>query len=942
MPPRLRPTRLEYVVDGYRLRAQLSAAALSAIGDEAEQRRRAIEVLKAALFRGRMIAKERLENGAGGVETARLICGVTDEVIRALYDFITTHVFRSRNPTQGEKIALMAVGGYGRGALAPFSDIDLLFVRPYKETAHTESLIEYMLYALWDLGFKVGHASRTIEDCLKLSREDMTIRTSILEARLLTGDAELGETLRRRFREEVVKGTGAEFVAAKLKERDQRHARAGASRFLVEPNVKEGKGALRDLHTLFWIAQYLHPGEGVEAVMRLEMFDRREVRAFIHAFDFLEAVRAHLHFVTGRPEERLTFDVQPEVARRMGYHDRPRKDGDNTPAVERFMRRYFLIAKDVGALTRVFAAKLEAEHLKLTPKGLSRFVAAGPTREALSDEGFHLESGRLSVDGPGTFDADPVGLLRLFQIADTRDLDLHPDAFTAVTRRLPLITSKVRRDPAAARVFLDILTRGRKPRRTLELMNESGVLGRFIPEFGRIIAQMQFNMYHSYTVDEHTLRAVGIINDIAAGRIAGELPLATSVAPLIEDREALFLAMLLHDTGKGGVGGQEKAGARTARQACERLGLERARIDLVAWLVEHHLVMSDFAQKRDVADPSTVAAFAAIVQTPERLRLLLVLTVADIRAVGPGVWNGWKGQLLRELFAATETLFRGGRISDAAGVARRRQEAIAYDARMALTSADPDARAWARTMEDAYFAATSPIEQRAHLALSRRAADAGGAAAEARVKTNRNAAEIVVVAPDRRALFADLALTIARLNGNVVGARIFTSADGEALDIFHVQNSSGQPFGTDNPRALSRLIEALERAGHGELPPPTPSRDTILARPSPFTFAPAVAIDNDASQDATVIEASGRDRPGLVEALARAISEADLSIQSAHIDNYGERAVDAFYVVTADGAKLTDSVGVAALRVQLTKLLEAADAPSAAGRLQKARASFGR
>ena len=940
MPPRLRPTRLEYVVDGYRLRAQLTAAALSGIGDPAEQRRRAIEVLKAALFRGRMIAKERLENGAGGVETARLICGVTDEVISALYDFITVHVFRSRNPTQGEKIALMAVGGYGRGALAPFSDIDLLFVRPYKETAHTESLIEYMLYALWDLGFKVGHASRTIEDCIKLSREDMTIRTSILEARLLTGDAQLGEALRRRFREEVVKGTGAEFVAAKLKERDDRHARAGASRFLVEPNVKEGKGALRDLHTLFWIAQYLHPGEGVEAVMRLEMFDRREVRAFIHAFDFLEAVRAHLHFVTGRPEERLTFDVQPEVARRMGYHDRPRKDGDNTPAVERFMRRYFLIAKDVGALTRVFAAKLEAEHLKSTPRGLSRFIPARPTRQALAETGFHLESGRLSVDGPATFDADPVNLLRLFQIADTRDLDLHPDAFTAVTRRLPLITSKVRRDAVAARVFLDLLTDGKKPRRTLELMNESGVLGRFIPEFGHIVAQMQFNMYHSYTVDEHTLRAVGIINDIAAGRLVDELPLATYVAPLIEDREALFLAMLLHDTGKGGVGGQEKAGARTARQACERLGLERARIDLVAWLVEHHLVMSDFAQKRDVADPSTVAAFAAIVQNPERLRLLLVLTVADIRAVGPGVWNGWKAQLLRELYGATETVFRGGRISDAAGVARRRQEAIAYDARMALTAVDSDARAWASAMEDAYFAATPAREQSAHLALSRRAAKSGGTAAEARVKTDRNAAEIVVVAPDRRALFADLALTVARLNGNVVGARIFTSSAGEALDIFHVQNSSGQPFGADNPRALSRLIAALERAGHGELPPSAPDRETILARPSPFTFAPAVAIDNEASQDATVIEASGRDRPGLVEALARAISEAGLSIQSAHIDNYGERAVDAFYVVNADGTKLTDGAG--ALRARLTELLEAADAASTASRLQKARASFGR
>ncbi len=274
--------------------------------------------------------------------------------------------------------------------------------------------------------------------------------------------------------------------------------------------------------------------------------------------------------------------------------------------------------------------------MKSEPRGLLRLLPGRPSHRPVVEPGFLLEGGRLSVDGPEIFDQDPVNLLRLFRIADARDLDLHPDAFTAVTRRLGLITSKVRRDPAAARVFLDILARGKKTRRTLELMNEAGVLGRYIPEFGHIVAQMQFNMYHSYTVDEHTLRAVGIINDIAAGRFADDHPLATTVMPLIEDREALFLAMLLHDTGKGGVGGQEKAGARAARQACERLGLERHRIELVAWLVEHHLMMSDYAQKRDVSDSATVAAFAAVVQNPERLRLLLVLTVADIRAVGPG------------------------------------------------------------------------------------------------------------------------------------------------------------------------------------------------------------------------------------------------------------------------------------------------------------------
>jgi [protein-PII] uridylyltransferase len=941
MPPRLKPTRLEYVVDGVRLRAQLSAAALEA-GDGPAQRKAALEILKAALFRGRMIAKERLENGAGGIETARLISGVTDEVITALWDFTTVHVFRARNPTEGERLTLMAVGGYGRGTLAPYSDIDLLFVRPYKQTAHAESVIEYMLYALWDLGFKVGHASRTVEECVKLSREDFTIRTSILEARRLIGDEKLADELLRRFQNEVVKGTGAEFVAAKLKERDERHARAGASRYMVEPNIKEGKGGLRDLNTLFWIAQYLHPGQSIEKVMQLEMFEHREVRAFIQAFDFLWAVRSHLHFATGRPEERLTFDRQPEIARRMGYGDR----GD-APAVERFMRRYFLIAKEVGALTRVFAAKLEAERVKVAPRGLSRLLPARrPKRKRLEVPGFHEIGGRLNIDGPEIFEADPINLLRLFKIADERNLDLHPDAFTAATRSLPLITSAVRRDRHAAKVFLEVLAHGRDPQRTLTLMTEAGVLGRYLPEFGRIVAQMQFNMYHSYTVDEHTLRAVGVIADIATGRFAEDHPLSTSVMPLIVDREALFLAMLLHDTGKGGVGGQEKAGARAARSACERLGLERSKIELVAWLVEHHLVMSDTAQKRDISDPRTVTDFAQIIATPERLRLLLVLTVADIRAVGPGVFNGWKGQLLRELYGATEAIFRGGRGSDSAAALKRYHENAAYDARVRVGKADPASEAWADAMEDAYFSAFSEGEVLAHAALSRRAGPLdgkGGAAAEGRVRADRDAAELVVAATDRQRLFVDLAGAITGAGANVVGARVFTSNFGQALDVFYLQDAAGQPYGADNPRSLTRLVESLEAAARGEAVQTEPRRPADFGRAAAFSIEPAVMLDNEASETSTVVEASGRDRPGLLAALARSLADAGLSILSAHIDGYGERAVDAFYVTGPGGGKLDDTRKGNALKASLLAVLN--DIEPQEGRranLQRARASVAR
>jgi [protein-PII] uridylyltransferase len=475
-------------------------------------------------------------------------------------------------------------------------------------------------------------------------------------------------------------------------------------------------------------------------------------------------------------------------------------------------------------------------------------------------------------------------------------------------------------------------------------MTEAGVLGRYLPEFGRIVAQMQFNMYHSYTVDEHTLRAVGVIGDLTAGRLAEDHPLAASILPLIDDRETLFLAMLLHDTGKGGVGGQEKAGARAARSACERLGVDRAKVELVAWLVEHHLVMSDFAQKRDVSDPGTVAAFARIVENPERLRLLLVITVADIRAVGPGVWNGWKGQLLRELYNATEAVFRGGRGSDAAANVQRHQEGVAEGARAALLEIDPAAMGWATAMENAYFSAFSPEDLLEHAALARRAAIQGGAAAEGRVRQGQNAAEIVVAAKDRRGLFADLALAISALGGNVVGARVFTSRQGQALDVFHVQDVTGAPLGCENPRALRRLADALEAAGKGEALGVEPRRGAEQSRAAAFSIAPSVTVDNEASNDATVVEASGRDRPGLLHALAKTLAENGLSIQSAHIDGYGERAVDAFYVQTSEGGKVTESRKITALKADLLAALEQneATAPPARAGLKRARASVAR
>ncbi len=515
MPVRLKPARIEHVVDGLRLRAQLSAVAAS----EGDGARAAVkDLLHGALFRGRMIAKERLEAGEHGLAVARLLAKVADEVVRALYDFTTTHVFRARNPTEGERFAIIAVGGYGRGELAPSSDLDLLFLRSYKQTPFAESVTEYMLYMLWDMGLKVGHASRTIDECIKLAREDHTIQTALLEGRRIAGDESLAAELEARFRKEVAQRDHAGFIAAKLAERDERHKRSGASRYMVEPNIKEGKGGLRDLHTLFWMARhrygFLRPREYVEA----GVFTNEERLAFRRALHFLWTVRCHLHFITARAEERLTFDLQPELAKRLGY-----RASATQSAVERFMKRYFLVAKEVGMLTRVLCARLEADQAKRAPKGLQRLIASSRKKTAPETPGFVIDGGRLNIEGAQVLRA-PSNVIRLFEIAERRDLDVHPAALGAASRRVRSLAPSWRKDEKSREAFLKVAASERHPGAALRLMNEAGVLGKFVPEFGRIVARMQFNMYHHYTVDEHTLRAVEAISEIEHGRHGDQHP----------------------------------------------------------------------------------------------------------------------------------------------------------------------------------------------------------------------------------------------------------------------------------------------------------------------------------------------------------------------------------------------------------------------------------
>jgi len=925
------PLKLAEIVDGDELRAALGALTWDRGGDGSspEVRAEVVRLLKSTLAAGQARAEQLLAQDGGGAACAARLSHLMDEIIRALYEFAVDHVYRANNRSSGERMAMVAVGGYGRGTLAPGSDIDLLFVLPYKQTPWSEQIVEYLLYILWDLGLKVGHATRNIDECVRLSHQDMTIRTSILEARFIWGDEALFDDLVRRFDREVVQATGADFVQAKLAERDERHRKAGESRYLVEPNVKDGKGGLRDLHTLFWIAKYVYRVRKGEQLVEKGVFTRREYNQFRKAEDFLWAVRCHMHFLTGRAEERLHFDIQRDIAARLGYTSHP-----GLSAVERFMKHYFLTAKTVGDLTRIFCAELEEEQAKQVP-GFNRLLSgfSRRRRKLAGTSDFIVDNHRINVTDDQVFVRDPVNLLRLFWFADRHGLEYHPDAMQLVTRSLKLIDRNLRRDREANRLFMDLLTSERNPELNLRRMNEAGVLGRLIPDFGKIVAMMQFNMYHHYTVDEHLLRCIGVLAELERGEGARIHPLSHSLMPALKGkRDVLYTAVLLHDIAKGRPDDHSEAGARIARRICPHMGLSAEETDLVAWLVEQHLLMSMTAQTRDLNDRKTIEDFAHVVQSVERLKMLLILTVCDIRGVGPGVWNGWKGQLLRTLYFETELLLTGG-FSEVT----RAQRTDAARMQLAETLADWPERERSRYLRlhyENYLLTVDKDDQRRHADFIRDADTRRvQLATMVRPLTFEAVTEITVLAPDHPRLLSVIAGACAAAGANIVDAQIFTTSDGRALDTILISREFEHD--DDERRRAARVGRLIEDvlAGRNRLPEMIAQRSKPRRGAKAFRLEPRVDIGNTLSNRFSVIEIAGLDRPGLLSEITGALSDLSLDIASAHITTFGERVVDTFYVTDLTGQKVENAQRMERIRERLIGVLEGREeqAPSAAG-----------
>lgn len=808
-------------------------------------------------------------------------------------------------------LSVIAVGGYGRGELFPHSDVDLLFLHDNRMVEETSLVTEAVLYILWDLGLKVGHAVRTVEETLGTATDDITIRTGLLDARLICGSNALFQKCISRFWDEVADDRNTlAFVEAKLAERDARHRKAGDSRYVLEPKLKDGKGGLRDLHMLHWLARHAYHIRQPKDLVRLGVLKPQEYTSYLRAQRFLGKVRVYAHLLAGHGEERLTFDLQRQIAERMGYRDR-----GETLAVERFMKAYFLTAKSVGNLSHIFCAVLEDEH-KRKPRRHFMSLFYNPAKL----HGFSMEGGRLAAPDSKFFESSPVRMIELFTLAQRHGLEIHPRTLRQVGRLLHLVNAGLRADAKANELFLEILTTQKEGDTSLRLMNESGVLGRFVPDFGRVVGQMQFDMYHVYTVDEHTIFALNLLTQVKLGKHQ-DMPVASRLIHRISSMRVLCLAVFCHDIAKGRGGDHSILGEKVARKLALRFGFNEAETETTAWLVRHHLLFSRTAFKRDVTEEKTVNDFVSIVQSPERLRLLLILTVVDIRAVGPQVWNSWKGALLRELYFRAEAKMG---ISEEWGEVKSGAFLLP-----AFTEALPD---WSPQERADYLSLGNEqyykgLELSTHIRLAhllRRGEEAQPVpfALDWSVDEKLAITEVLVTTVDRQGLFALVAGALTSIGANIVSAKIFTLKNGMAVEQFFIQDHRAQAFSRQD--RMEQMESLLKQAlTHGD----SVVWDAITPAPrrsvhGGFHTPSRVIVENNVSSYHTVVEVNGRDRPGFLFHVTRTIAGLGLSIATAHISSYGERVVDVFYVKDRFGMKVHSEAKLKQIRETLLQTLD--------------------
>jgi len=790
-------------------------------------------------------------------------------------------LWQEKAPVAAQCVDLVTVGGSGRGELSPHSDWDIWFLVPERCTGKVEGEIQAYLLSLWDMGAKIGHAVRSVNDTLEHVGEDWSSATAATESRLLYGPGNLYASLQSRL-ETFFKKQRKAFVEAKLLEVETRHEKTGGTAFWMEPDIKEGKGGLRDVQAVFWMAKAWYGSDDIDGLVEIGAISERERDNLLSAQDFLWRCRAGLHLEVNRASDRLGYEQQAILAVKMGY-----KAVSHRPAVDAFMKDYF---RHVGRIARVSGMLFMHFQEQLNPQ---RF-----TFERSIGDGFTLEGKRLGIESEAVFKDEPLRLLRIFLEAQKGQRNLSSQALRQVRADVMLIDDDFRANPQAHRLFLQILRGKRNVHWALKEMNDTGVLGRFIPEFRDVVGLGQFNQYHAFTVDEHTIRAVGEARNFWHRDRTVRLPLAHEICHKLNRPELLYIALIFHDIAKGHAGDHSENGAVMARDFCHRIGLDEDATDLVSWLVKEHLMMAVKSQRFDLTDPEVIRAFAERVGGQNRLQYLLLLTVADIAAVGPNVWNDWKGSLLTELYRLTEQYFLSDEtISETA----ERLYQTRVQSVLSAVQGDPTMLRSAIALMSRQCVMHFPPRQ--IMDIVPMLAKKEGSQVKFWVDKDRSETLFYIVASPRPGLFAALAATLTSGHASILAAQAYVLGDGRVLDVFHLQGSDGTPF--DVSSDLERLQKRVGKILLAEQLPELLIDKSFKVNVLMQRVRVRVRELPKASFRETAIEVSTADQPRLLARLADAISKEGYALHGASVSTFGERAVDVFFLAGKDSESLT-------------------------------------
>jgi [protein-PII] uridylyltransferase len=869
-----------------------------------DRRRLRLQVFRTALAGGQESLKAMHDEGASGGESVRAHARLIDDVVRALTRLVSEDAVSGGLPPVPFVVA--ALGGYGRGELHPSSDIDLMVVYDGELSPSVQRVAQELLYTLWDLALATGHSLRSVEDCVALARTDLPSRTAMLAARLVAGDRTLFARFRKVLLDDVYRRDFEQFLQQLLGERDQRYRKYGASPYVGEPNLKESAGGLRDMHTAMWLGETKFGARTLRELADRGLITRREQTLADGALTFLWRVRNELHFIAGHKSDVLTRPLQLQVAESFGYRDEGASLG-----VERFMHDYYLHARVIHRLSRRLIARCQ-ETLSRPGPGERR-----ERQQALAD-GLVFIDGRLHLADrtPAPFAAEPARHMRVFWYLHRLGCELSLDLERAIEESLDLVDDRFRSSPVVLELFLDICRNWGRVALTLSEMHELGLLGRYLPEFGALTCLVQYDAYHKFSADRHSLLAVEHLEALAPGHSA-ESEGAAQVFSDVEKPELLMLGMLLHDIGKAKGHGHVAKGIPLVRALVARLGLPEADASAVEFLVAHHLTMSHIAQRRDIDDPRTIADFAATVEDPARLRMLYLLTYADMRAVGPGVLTPWQALILHDLYARTMAFLTGGKVT--------RPNRAQLTARLHALVRDElslqAVKAHVAMTTDRYVAATSVQRMAEHLRLLRPLDDTP-VVTELFHHPDLGSSDLVVVTRDLPGLFSLIAGTLAANGINIISAQIHTRGDGIAIDTFQVNDPTGEAV--TSPAQWARTLEALKAVIVGEQ-----GVEDLLAKrrraskrgSPPLEAPPKISIDNNLSDAFTVVEVKSPDRLGLLYLITRTLASLRLNIASARIATEIDQAFDTFYVEDAKGHKIEEPEAMERLRTALETAL---------------------